>query len=152
MSLNIAINGFGRIGRNVLRAIAERDVQDIKVVAINNVASLETSLHLFKYDTIHGIFKGEISSSQDEINIGLGPIKILSERNIKNLDWKSQNVDIVFECTGKFNDKENAINHIQNGAKKVIISAPGKNADITVVAKPMIANKYISFSITDIKI
>ena len=133
MSLNVAINGFGRIGRNVLRAIVERDVQDIKVVAINNVASLETSLHLFKYDTIHGIFKGEISSSQDEINIGLGPIKIFSERNIKNLDWKSQNVDIVFECTGKFNDKVNSINHIQNGAKKVIISAPGKNADITVV-------------------
>jgi len=133
MTLNIAINGFGRIGRNVLRALAEREAKDINIVAINNVASLETSLHLFKYDTVHGIFKGNISSSNDEINIGFGPIKILSERNINNLDWNKQNVDIVFECTGKFNDRENAIRHIEAGAKKVIISAPGKNSDITVV-------------------
>ena len=133
MTLNIAINGFGRIGRNVLRALAEREAKDINIVAINNVASLETSLHLFKYDTIHGIFNGDISSSDDEINIGFGPIKILSERNINNLDWNKQNVDIVFECTGKFNDRENAIRHIEAGAKKVIISAPGKNSDITVV-------------------
>ena len=133
MTLNIAINGFGRIGRNVLRALAERQAKDINIVAINNVASLETSLHLFKYDTVRGIFKGDISSSDDEINIGFGPIKILSERNINNLDWNKQNVDIVFECTGKFNDRENAIRHIEAGAKKVIISAPGKNSDITVV-------------------
>ena len=133
MTLNIAINGFGRIGRNILRALAEREAKDINIVAINNVASLETSLHLFKYDTVHGIFKGNISSSNDEINIGFGPIKILSERNINNLDWNKQNVDVVFECTGKFNDRQNAIKHIEAGAKKVIISAPGKNSDITVV-------------------
>ncbi|MEL0231439.1 MAG: type I glyceraldehyde-3-phosphate dehydrogenase [Hyphomicrobiales bacterium] len=134
MTVKIAINGFGRIGRNVLRAVIESHEKEIKVVAINDSGPIKTNVHLLKYDSVHGRLNSDIKIINDdtfEIN-GL-KIKKLSNRNPEELEWGKLGVDIVLECTGKFNNKADAMKHIQSGAKKVLISAPAKNADITSV-------------------
>ena len=133
MVVRIAINGFGRIGRNILRALAESERKDINIVAINSTGSIETNAHLLKYDSIHGKYKKEIKVTQNSINVGLGPITVLTELDPEKLPWNDLNIDIVFECTGKFTDHEKAILHLKEGAKKVLVSAPSKGADITVV-------------------
>ncbi len=133
MSVNVAINGFGRIGRNILRAVAESGRTDINVVAINDLAPPETNAHLFKYDSVHGRFNGEVSLSDDTLEVGTGPIKVLAERDMANLPWRSLGVDIVLECTGLFVEKAKASGHISAGCRKVLISAPGKDVDNTVV-------------------
>ncbi len=134
MALKVAINGFGRIGRNVLRAAAEANRQDIEFVAINDLGSLETTAHMLRYDSVHGRYPGEVKVSGDSIDVGNGPIKVFAERDPANLPWGSLGVDVVMECTGIFNDKDKAMTHITNGgAKKVLCSAPATNADLTVV-------------------
>lgn len=133
MSIKIAINGLGRIGRCVLRAIFESNRQDeFDIISVNGPASIEEHTHLLKYDSIHGIFPGEISYSNNSIIINGKTIPLQQERDINKLDW--QNTDILFECTGRFNNKDSCINHINSGkAKKVIVSAPCKEADATIV-------------------
>lgn len=135
MNIKIGINGFGRIGRNVLKAIlTNRDkYRDIEVVSVNDLTDAATLAHLFKYDSIFGIFEGEVSSTDDTIVINGNKIKVHSEREPQKLPWKSEGVEVVVESTGIFRDKERALYHIEAGAKKVIISAPAKNEDITIV-------------------
>jgi glyceraldehyde 3-phosphate dehydrogenase len=133
MAVKVAISGFGRIGRNVLRAIAEAKRKDIEVVAINDLISTKDNAHLLKYDSVHGPFPGEIKVKDDSIDIGSGPIKVLAERDPRKLPWKSMGIDIVMECTGIFTDREKAAQHLEAGAKRVLVSAPSKGADITVV-------------------
>lgn len=128
--INIAINGFGRIGRVVLRSIFEREIDHINVVAINDLTDVNTLAHLLKYDSVHRTFKKEVSSDEDFINVGDQKIKVFSERNPENLSWGDLNIDIVIESTGIFRTKELALKHIQTGAKKVIISAPAQSKDI----------------------
>ena len=130
MSVKVAINGFGRIGRNVLRA--SRSNSDFEIVAINDLTSPETLAHLLKYDSVHGIFGAEISSSSDTIQVDGQVIKIYSERDPAALPWKELGVDIVIESTGLFTNGKDAGKHLAAGAKKVIISAPGKEVDLTV--------------------
>jgi glyceraldehyde 3-phosphate dehydrogenase len=130
----IAINGFGRIGRNVLRALYERNLQDkIQIVAINDLGSPAINAHLLKYDTVHGTFGPEVSHTADSITVNGDTIKIIAERNPAQLPWAELGVDIVFECTGLFTAREKAALHLDAGAKTVLISAPGTNADLTVV-------------------
>ena len=131
--MKIAINGFGRIGRMVLRSLAERNVRDVTVVAINDLGSLEDNVHLFKYDSVHGRFQGSVTTSDDSLDVGLGPIKILAEPNPEKLPWESMGVDVVLECSGRFTKRDSAANHLSAGAKRVIVSAPCDGADITVV-------------------
>ena len=133
MSLKVAINGFGRIGRNILRAIIENNYNQIEVVAINDLGPVSTNAHLLKYDTIHGKLEKDIIINGNSIDVGFGPIKVTSLRNPEDLPWKDLNVDIVFECTGIFTSKEKAELHLKAGAKKVLISAPSNESDITVV-------------------
>ena len=133
MSVNIAINGFGRIGRLVLRALYESNRDDLKVVAINDLGSVEANAHLLKWDSNHGPFPGEIIVKEDTIDLGKGPIKVTSERDPAQLPHKALNVDIVLECTGIFTDREKAAMHLKAGAKRVVISAPANGADLTVV-------------------
>lgn len=134
MAVKVAINGFGRIGRNVLRAAAEANRTDIEFVAINDLGPIETTAHLFRYDSVHGRFPGEVKISGDSIDIGNGPIKVLAERDPAALPWKELGVDIVMECTGIFSSKDKAIAHIDGaGAKKVLVSAPASGADLFVV-------------------
>ena len=133
MVTKVAINGFGRIGRLALRAIVESKRKDIEVVAINDLGTSDFNAHLLQYDSVHGQFPYKVKSSKTSINAGLGPIKIFSERNPEDLPWKKLGVDVVMECTGIFTDKEKASLHINAGAKRVLISAPSKDADITVV-------------------
>ena len=133
MSVNVAINGFGRIGRLVLRALYERNRDDLKVVAINDLGSVEANAHLLKWDSNHGPFPGEIIIKEDTIDLGKGPIKVTSERDPAQLPHKALNVDIVLECTGIFTDREKAAMHLKAGAKRVVISAPANGADLTVV-------------------
>lgn len=133
MTIKVAINGFGRIGRNVMRAIIESGRTDLEVVAINDLTSAEVLAHLFRYDSVHGPFRGEISTEGNVININGGDIKVFSERDPSLLPWKDLAIDIAMECTGLFTEKDKASAHLQAGAKRVLISAPGKNADITVV-------------------
>lgn len=127
----VAINGFGRIGRNVLRAIAESGRTDINVVAINDLGPVETNAHLFRYDSIHGRFSGEVKTTEDSLDIGAGPIRVTAMRNPGDLPWSD--VDVVLECTGIFTSKEACQAHLDNGASRVLISAPGKDADKTIV-------------------
>jgi len=128
VSIKIGINGFGRIGRMVLRSIIENNRKDIEVVAINNRGNSEVSSFLLKHDTIHGKLKAKISHSEKAIKINGKKINIINETEISKIDWKKYNVDIVLECTGKFNTKEKSSQHINSGAKKVLVSAPCKGA------------------------
>ena len=128
MTLKIGINGFGRIGRMVLRSIVENNRKDIEVVAINNKSKTEISSFLLKHDTIHGEFKTKISHSEKFIEINGKKISMIHEKDISKIDWKKHKIDVVLECTGKFNTKEKSAQHIKSGAKKVIVSAPCKNA------------------------
>ena len=133
MAVNVAINGFGRIGRLVLRALYESDREDLRIVAINDLGSVEANAHLLKWDSNHGPFPGEIIVKNDKIDLGKGPIKVTSERDPAQLPHKALNVDIVLECTGIFTNREKAALHLEAGAKRVVISAPANGADITVV-------------------
>ena len=133
MTLKIAISGFGRIGRNVLRAIAEAKRKDVTVVAINDLVSAKDNAHFFKYDSVHGRFPGEVKVDGDILDVGMGPIKVLAERDPKKLPWKDLGIDIVMECTGIFTDRDKAAAHLEAGAKRVLVSAPSKGADLTVV-------------------
>jgi glyceraldehyde 3-phosphate dehydrogenase (phosphorylating) len=133
MPARVAINGFGRIGRNVLRAIIEAGRKDIEVVALNDLAPVETNAHLLRFDSIHGRFPGEVVVSGDTIDCGAGPIKVTAIKNPAELPWKALGIDIALECTGLFASKEKAKAHLDAGAKRVLISAPADNADLTVV-------------------
>ena len=131
MTVRVAINGFGRIGRNVLRAIVESGRSDIDVVAINDLGPVETNAHLLRYDSVHGRFPAEVTTTEDTIDVGRGPMKVTAIRNPAELPWGE--VDIILECTGIFTSKEKCQPHLQTGAKKVLISAPGTDADKTIV-------------------
>ena len=133
MAVRVAINGFGRIGRLVLRAIHEQGRKDMQVVAINDLGPLEANAHLFRYDTAHGRFNGTVTVGKDTIDIGNGPIKNFAEKDPTKLPWKDLGVDVLLECTGVFTDRASAQKHIDAGAKRVIISAPATDEDITVV-------------------
>jgi glyceraldehyde 3-phosphate dehydrogenase len=133
MSVRVAINGFGRIGRNVLRAIAEAKRSDIEVVAINDLAPVETNAHLLRFDSVHGRFPGEVTVKGDTISVGNGAIKVTAIKDPTTLPWKNLGVDIALECTGIFTAKEKAAAHLSAGAKRVLVSAPSDGADLTVV-------------------
>lgn len=133
MTIKVAINGFGRIGRNILRAVVEQDRKDIQVVAINDLTPAKDCAHLFRYDSVHGRFNGDVTCDENSMDVGTGPIKVFSERDPAQLPWGENDIDVVMECTGFFTDKAKAQAHIEAGAKKVLISAPGKEADLTVV-------------------
>lgn len=130
MAVKVAINGFGRIGRNVMRIAAQSNAMD--VVAINDLTDAKTLAHLFKYDSVHGTFAGEITTDGDHLIINNKKIKILSQRDPSLLPWKELGVDIVIESTGFFSDRDKAALHLKAGASKVIVTAPGKDADITI--------------------
>ncbi|ETD84468.1 glyceraldehyde-3-phosphate dehydrogenase [Rhodobacter capsulatus YW1] len=131
MTVKVAINGFGRIGRNVLRAIVESGRTDIEVVAINDLGPVETNAHLLRFDSVHGRFPATVTTGEDWIDVGRGPIKVTAIRNPAELPWG--NVDVAMECTGIFTSKEKAAAHLQNGSKRVLVSAPCDNADKTIV-------------------
>ncbi|MDE1933960.1 type I glyceraldehyde-3-phosphate dehydrogenase [Bradyrhizobium sp.] len=133
MAIRVAINGFGRIGRNVLRAIAESGRKDIEVVGINDLGPVETNAHLLRYDSVHGRFPGTVTVEGDSISLGDGKIKVSAERDPSKLPWKALGVDIALECTGIFTAREKASAHLAAGAKRVLVSAPAENADATVV-------------------
>ena len=133
MALRVGINGFGRIGRNVLRAIIESERKDIKIVAINNRSSLEVCAHLLKYDSVHGVFPHEITTSENHLHIRDEKIFVSNEISIDEIQWRQNDIDLVMECTGMFNSAKECHKHINSGARKVLISAPAKDADITVV-------------------
>jgi glyceraldehyde 3-phosphate dehydrogenase len=133
MSVRVAINGFGRIGRNVLRAIAEADRRDIEVVAINDLAPVETNAHLLRFDSVHGRFPREVKVVGDSISVGNGMIKVTAIKDPATLPWKDLGIDVALECTGIFTSREKAAAHLTAGAKRVIISAPADGADLTVV-------------------
>ena len=127
MAVKVGINGFGRIGRNVLRAIIESGRTDIEVVAINDLGPVETNAHLVRYDSVHGRFPGKVTVDGDTIDVGRGPIKVTAERDPKALPWKD--IDVALECTGIFTDRAKAAMHLENGSKRVIVSAPASGAD-----------------------
>ena len=131
MTVTVAINGFGRIGRNVLRAIAESGRTDIEVIAINDLGPVETNAHLLRYDSVHGRFPGEVTVSGDSIDLGRGPIMVTAERDPAALPWGD--VDIALECTGIFTARDKAALHLKNGSKRVLVSAPAAGADKTIV-------------------
>ncbi len=131
MTVKVAINGFGRIGRNVLRAIVESGRTDIEVVAINDLGPVETNAHLIRYDSVHGRFPGTVTVDGDTIDVGRGPIKVTAIRDPKELPWGE--VDIAMECTGIFTARDKAAFHLENGSKRVLVSAPASGADKTIV-------------------
>jgi glyceraldehyde 3-phosphate dehydrogenase len=131
----MAINGFGRIGRHILRATVEQKRTDVRVVAINDLAPPETNAHLLRYDSVHGRFPGKVQLEGDQLDCGTGPIKVLAEREIARLPWRELEVDVVAECTGVFTKREAAARHLDAGARKVLISAPAEGTDITVCYK-----------------
>ena len=133
MPVRVAINGFGRIGRNILRAIAESGRKDIEVVGINDLGPVETNAHLLRFDSVHGRFAHEVTVKGDTISYGNGAIKVAAERDPSKLPWKDLGVDIALECTGIFTSKDKASAHLIAGAKRVLVSAPADNADLTVV-------------------
>jgi glyceraldehyde 3-phosphate dehydrogenase len=133
MSVRVAINGFGRIGRLVLRAIVESGRKDIVIVAINDLAPTITNAHLLRFDSVHGRFPGDVTVDGDTIDCGTGPIKVTAIKTPAELPWKALDVDIVLECTGHFTSKEKAEAHLDAGAKRVLVSAPADHADRTVV-------------------
>jgi glyceraldehyde 3-phosphate dehydrogenase len=131
--MRIAINGFGRIGRLVLRAICENRRPDIEIVAINDLGSIEDNAHLFKYDSVHGAFPGTVEVTEEGFKINDHMIKVLANPDPTTLPWKDLNIDVVMECSGRFTTREGAAKHLTAGAKKVLISAPAEGADLTVV-------------------
>ena len=131
MTVTIGINGFGRIGRCTLAHIAEASRNDVQVVKINATGPIETNAHLLKYDSVHGRFSGPVKVAGNTIDLGRGPIEVMSTYNPEELDWEG--VDVVLECTGKFNDRDKAAVHLTRGARRVLVSAPAKRADKTVV-------------------
>lgn len=134
MTIRVAINGFGRIGRNILRAHYESKAHpEIQIVAINDLADINANAHLLRYDSTHGRFSGEVSVSGHDMIVNGDKIRVVAERDPKNLPWKEMNVDVVLECTGYFASKEKASAHLEGGAKKVLISAPATNVDATIV-------------------
>jgi glyceraldehyde 3-phosphate dehydrogenase len=133
MAVRVAINGFGRIGRNVLRAIYEAKRTDIEVVAINDLGPVETNAHLLRYDSVHGRFPGTVTVDGDSISLGHGKIKVTAHRDPNTLPWKDLGIDIALECTGIFNTKAKASAHLTAGAKRVLVSAPSDGADMTIV-------------------
>ncbi len=133
MTVRVAINGFGRIGRNVLRAIHESGRKDIQVVAVNDLGPVETNAHLLRYDSVHGRFPHEVTVDGDQISVGSEKFKVCAVRDPAQLPWKDLGVDIALECTGLFTSKEKASAHLAAGAKRVLVSAPADGADLTVV-------------------
>ena len=133
MSVRVAINGFGRIGRNILRAIVEAERGDIEVVAVNDLAPVETNAHLLRYDSVHGRFPGQVTIEGDTIRCGNGAIKVTAVKDPTQLPWKELGVDVALECTGIFTSKDKASAHLKAGAKRVLVSAPAEGADLTVV-------------------
>ena len=133
MAVRVAINGFGRIGRLVMRAIIETRRTDLEVVAINDLGPVETNAHLLKYDSVHGTLPTDVTVDGDSIDVGHGPIRVTAEREPDKLPWKDLDVDVALECTGLFSDRQAAARHLEAGAGKVLISAPAKGADLTVV-------------------
>ncbi len=131
MAVKVAINGFGRIGRNILRAIIESGRTDIEVIAINDLGPVETNAHLLQFDSVHGRFPATVTHNETSIDVARGPIAVTAIRNPADLPWAD--VDIVMECTGVFTDKEKAKVHLENGASRVLVSAPSKGADKTIV-------------------
>lgn len=131
MTVKVGINGFGRIGRSTLRAIAESTRDDIEIIKLNATGPLQSNVHLFKYDSVHGRFCDEVKVDGNTIDFGRGPIEVMSSRDPAGLDWEG--VDVVLECTGAFNSKEKASVHLERGAKRVLLSAPGDTADKTIV-------------------
>src|SRR5260370_2777690 len=133
MAVRVAINGFGRIGRNVLRAIYEAKRNDIEVVAINDLGPVETNAHLLRYDSVHGRFPGTVTVDGDSISLGNGKIKVTAVRDPATLPWKDLGVDIALECTGIFSAKAKASAHLTAGAKRVLVSPPSDGADATIL-------------------
>ena len=133
MTVKVAINGFGRIGRNIVRAIYESGRKDIDIVAINDLGPVETNAHLLRYDSVHGRFPSEVTVAGDEIRVGDDSFKVFAERDPSKLPWGDLGIDIVMECTGIFTSKEKASAHLTAGAKRVLVSAPADGADLTVV-------------------
>jgi len=131
MTVTVAINGFGRIGRNVLRAISETGRGDIEVVAINDLGPVETNAHLLRFDSVHGRFPGTVTTGEGMIDVGRGPIRVTAVRDPAGLEWPD--VDVVMECTGIFKDRDKAAVHLDRGARRVLVSAPAKGADKTIV-------------------
>jgi len=133
MTVRVAINGFGRIGRLVMRALAESKRTDVTVVGINDLGDVASNAHLFQYDSVHGRYPGEVKVAGDTMDVGFGPIKVTAERDPSKLPWKDLKVDVALECTGIFTKKETAGKHIEAGAKRVLVSAPADGVDLTVV-------------------
>ena len=133
MTIKVGINGMGRIGRMIVRAIIEKQYKSIEICHINNRSDAEVTYNLLKYDSVHGKFNADLKFEKNHLVINKNKITLSQETEIRNIDWKKYDVDYVFECTGKFNSKEKLLTHIKNGAKKVIVSAPCKNADKTIV-------------------
>ena len=133
MVVRVGINGFGRIGRLVLRAIVEAGRKDIQVVGVNDLGPVETNAHLLRYDSVHGAFPGKVKTTKSGMNLGRGAIKVTAERDPANLPWGKLGVDVALECTGIFASREAASAHLTAGAKRVLISAPAADADLTVV-------------------
>jgi glyceraldehyde 3-phosphate dehydrogenase len=132
VTVRMAINGFGRIGRHILRAIVEQGRTDVSVVAINDLAPPETNAHLLRCDSVHGRFPGKVQLEGDQLDCGTGPIRVLGERDIAKLPWGELEIDVVAECTGMFTKRDAAARHLDAGARKVLVSAPAEGADITV--------------------
>jgi len=133
MTVRVGINGFGRIGRLVMRGIIESQRNDVEIVGINDLGSVEMNAHLLKYDSVHGTLPNEIVIDNGTIDAGAGPIRVTAERDPADLPWKELGVDVALECTGFFTDRTSASKHLDAGAGKVLISAPGKEVDLTVV-------------------
>jgi glyceraldehyde 3-phosphate dehydrogenase len=133
MPIRVGINGFGRIGRNVVRAAKAMNVKELEFVAVNDLTDTKTLAHLLKYDSVHGRFQGEVAGRGDGISVDGGSIRVLSEKDPAKLPWKDLGVEVVLESTGRFTDRDQAALHLTGGAKKVIISAPAKKEDITIV-------------------
>src|SRR5947209_4951974 len=133
MAIKVAINGFGRIGRLVMRAALEHPEKQLEIVGINDLGSVETNAHLLRYDSVHGRFPGEVTSGDSWMDIGRGKIRVTAERDPAKLPWRELNVDVALECTGIFTKRDAAAKHLEAGAKKVIISAPADGVDMTVV-------------------
>ncbi len=133
MTVRVAINGFGRIGRLVLRSVLEHRRNDVQVVAINDLGPVETNAHLLKYDSVHGRFPNDVTVNGESFDAGAGPIRVTAERDPAKLPWGDMGVDVAMECTGIFTDRDKAAAHLEAGAKRVLVSAPAKDADKTVV-------------------